>query len=398
MAAVGVVALGAGVLSVGPAATAGHAAISIQVGSQLRGAPAESMRFHAPETITVHTGDRVSFNFQGFHTATLLPTGVGGDDWLHDNAHSPSSGGYAFAQSDPDDGSGEYKDNFPKVVSPTDATCGWNDQTPCNFSGNDVMNSGAPREPGDTFTAIVNAPAGTTFWVVCLVHHHMRMRVKVVDDPASATTQATIDAARTQQVARDTDWARATHVKFSNRRTSHRTANGRRVWDAWAGVDSRYVSLYDFYPHNLTISKGDTVRWRFDHLVMEDHTVSMPVPQLFNKLHFDDAVCDPDGDQGTQPDTQPTFDEETGEPTCPEGSELELDVSHDFWGGDGNGTFKGGGDVEHSGIRGTQARAITPPAAGEDSFDVKFTEATGNRSVVYICFLHPMEGTVKVNN
>ena len=378
----------------GPAASAGHAAIEIQVGAVLNGAPAESMRFHAPDTISVHVGDRITFNFQGFHTATMLPAGIGADDWLADNTHAGA--GHGFAQADPDDGSGEYKDNFPAIVTPSDPSCGHGDQTPCNFTGDDLMNSGAPNEPGDKFTAIVNAPAGSTFWVVCLVHHNMRMRVKVVDDPASATPQSTIDAAKNAQIARDTDWARATHAKFSNRRTSHRTASGRRVWDAWVGVDSRYVSLYDFYPHNLKIDKGDTVRWRFDHLVMEDHTVSMPVPQIFNNLHFDDYMCDPDGDQGTAQDTDATFTDQ-GEPQCPEGSELEVDISHDFWGGTGNGTFKGGRDVEHSGIRGSQGRSLTPPAAGEDSFDVKFTESTGKKSITYICFLHPMEGSIKVD-
>lgn len=392
--AVGVVALAAGVLSVGPTASAGHAALEIQVGGFLNGAPAESMRFHAPETITVHSGDRITFDFQGFHTATMLPAGVGGDDWLHDNAHG--SGPYTFSKADPDDGAGEYKDNFPAIVSPTDPNCGTGDHAPCSFTGDDVLNSGAPFELGHTFTAIVNAPPGSTFWVVCLVHHHMRFRVKVVDDPASATPQTTIDQTRSQNVARDTDWALATHEKFSKKRTSHRTASGKRVWDAWAGVDSRYVSLYDFYPHKLTIRKGDTVRWRFDHLVMEDHTVSMPVPRMFNELRFDEPMCDPDGDQGTAPDTPATFDEQTGQPICPEGSEVEIDVSHEFWGGAGNGTFKGGGDVEHSGIRGTQARAITPPAAGEDSYDVKFTDRTGKRGTLYVCFLHPMEGRVRV--
>jgi plastocyanin len=398
MAAVGVATLAAGVLSVGPTATAGHAAISIQVGSILKGAPAESMRFHAPESITVHRGDRITFDFRGFHTATMLPAGVGADDWLHDNTHSPASGGYAFSQTDPDDGAGEYKDNFAAVASPTDPNCGTGDQAPCTYSGDDVLSSGAPFESGHKFTAIVDAPSGSTFWVVCLVHHHMRMRVKVVDDPASATAQTVIDQVRRQQVARDTDWARATHSKMSDRRTSHRTASGDKVWDAWAGFDSRYVSLYDFYPHNLRIGKGDTVRWRFDHLVLEDHTASLPVPKIFNRMHFDDAVCDPDGDSGTAPDTQPTFDEQTGEPTCPEGSVLEFDVSHDFWGGTGNGRYTGGRDIEHSGIRGTQARAITPPAAGEDSFDVKFTETTGKNGLLYICFLHPMEGVIKVTD
>jgi plastocyanin len=389
----GVVALAAGVLSVGPAASAGHAAITIQVGSVLRGAPAESMRFHAPDTITVHQGDRMTFDFHGFHTATLLPAGVGADDWLHDNANETGAP-FAFVHSDPDDGTGEYKDNFGFVVTPTQTTCGRGDQEACAYTGDAVLNSGAPQEPGETFTATINAEPGSTFWIVCLIHHNMRLRVKVTGDPATATTQETIDEARRAQVARDTDWARATHTKYSAKRTSHRTASGRRVWDAWAGVDSRWVSLFAFYPKRLVIQRGDTVRWRFDSLVMEDHTVSMPVPSLFGNLVFDQAMCDPDTDSGAGPDT-PAEETDQG-PVCPEGSQLEIDIGEQFWGGVGNGVLTGNRDVEHSGIRGSQAAHLVPPAAGQDSFDVKFMERTGRRPVTYICFLHPMDAEVVV--
>jgi hypothetical protein len=138
------------------------------------------------------------------------------------------------------------------------------------------------------------------------------------------------------------------------------------------------------------------VRWRFDSLVLEDHTVSMPDPQLFSRLQFDEPMCDPDGDEGPGPDTAPDSDPETGEPKCPEGSTLESDVSHEFWGGTGNHTLSGPNDVEHSGIRGVQAEKLTPPAAGIGSFDVKFAARSGNKPFRYFCFLHPMEATVAV--
>lgn len=395
-AALGVVALAAGVLSVGPSASAGHSAISIQVGAQLggRSLPAESNRFFGPETITVHQGDRITFDFRGFHTATLLPAGVGVDDWLAENA--VATGQYAFARTDPDE-AGEYKDNFPGVASPTDPSCGGAEQGACNYTGDDVLNSGAPFELPASFTVTVNSDPGTTFWVVCLIHHHMRMRFRVVDDAASVTPQTTIDQVRRAQAARDLDWAAATHAKYSDRRTSHETASGRRVWDAWAGVDNRHASLYAFYPKRLSIDRGDTVRWHFDALVHEDHTVSMPDPGIFFRLQFDQPQCDPDGDQGTQPDNPPEFDQQTGEPVCPEGSTLEFDLSHEFWGGTGNGTLSGPNDVEHSGIRGMQAERLTPPAAGIESFDVKFGARSGNRPFKYFCFLHPMQGTVAVD-
>lgn len=389
------VALGAALLAVGPVASASHATITIPVGAVLGGEnlPAESMRFLGPDTITVHQGDRITFDFRGFHTATLLPAGVGADDWLADNA-SPT-GAFGFASVDPDEGAGAFKDNFPAVAEPSQQGCGGAGQAPCQYGGDAVLNSGAPHEEGP-FTITINAEAGTSFWVVCLIHHHMRKRIRVVADAASATAQSTIDQVARDQRERDRDWAAATHTKYSDRRTSHETAAGRRVWDAWAGVDSRFVSLYAFYPKRLTISKGDLVRWRFDQLVHEDHTVSMPEPGIFFRLAFDQPVCDPDGDGGAGPDTEPNFDDQTGEPRCAEGSTLELDVSHDFWGGAGNGVLSGAADVEHSGIRGAQAEDLSPPAAGIDSFDVRFGAKSGNKPFKYFCFLHPMEGTVAV--
>lgn len=396
VAALAATALAAGLLTVGPTATASHAAISIQVGAPLggRSLPAESMRFFGPDTITVHQGDRITFDFRGFHTATMLPAGVGADDWLADNASV--NGQYGFAVTDPDDGAGAYKDNFPAVVTPSQQDCGGSGQNPCNYVGDDVVNSGVPFELPGTFTVTVNSEPGSTFWVVCLIHHNMRKRIKVVADPASATPQSAIDEARREQAARDLDWAEATHIKYSGRQTSHETAAGRRVWDAWAGVDSRFVSLFAFYPKRLNVQKGDVVRWRFDQLVHEDHTVSMPDPTIFPRLQFDQEVCDPDGDQGSQPDTEPERDD-TGQATCPEGSTLEVDISAGFWSGTGNGVLSGMNDAEHSGIRGSQAEDLTPPAAGIDSFDVRFGAKSGNKPFKYFCFLHPMEATVAVD-
>lgn len=390
-------ALTGGLLTAAPTASASHSAITIQVGAQLggRNLPGESNRFLGPETITVHQGDRITFDFRGFHTATMLPQGVGVEDWLADN--TGPTGQYGFAVTDPDDGAGEFKDNFSTVITSNQTDCGGATQNPCSYTGDDVVNSGAPFELPSTFTVAVNSEPGTSFWVVCLIHHHMRTRIRVVGDPASATPQSVIDEMRRDQVARDLDWAEATHEKYSDRRTSHQNAAGRRVWDAWAGVDNRHASLYAFYPKRLSIEKGDIVRWHFDALIHEDHTVSMPDPQIFRRLAFDEFMCDPDGDQGTGPDTAPEFDQQTGEPICPEGSVLEVDISHEFWGGAGNGVLSSQNDAEHSGIRGMQAERMSPPTAGIDSFDVRFGAKSGNKPFKYFCFLHDMDGTVAVN-
>jgi plastocyanin len=245
------------------------------------------------------------------------------------------------------------------------------------------------------FTATVNSRPGTSFWVICLYHHAMQLRVKVASNAAEATPQETIDEVRDAQIAQDTELARATHAKYGVKRSSHRTQSGRRVWDAWAGVDTGHVALYAFYPRKLVVREGDGVRWHFDHLVFEDHTASIPVPGVFG-IDFDRPWCDPDGDGGAGPDT-PAEEHENAPPSCPEGSELEIDIEDQLWGGVGNGVLAGRRDVEHSGIRGHQAADVSPPAAGDGPFDVRFRNSTGKKGIDYLCFIHGnMEGNVVV--
>ena len=378
-------------------ASASHGEITIQVGAQLgpRSLPAESMRFFGPRSLVVHQGTLINFDFRGFHTATMLPAGVGADDWLYDNAGS--GGTYGFAAPDFDDGPNEYKDNFSKVVSPTNPGCGLEGQSACSYTGAAVLNSGAPFELPGTFAVSVDAAPGSSFWVVDLVHHAMRMRIKVVADPSAATPQSTIDQLRTSQLAQDLDLAAATHKKYSSKSSARTLPSGKKVYDAWAGVDSRHVALYSFYPKTINIPKNATIRWHFGSLVHEDHTVSMPDPGIFSKLQFDESMCDPDGDGGPGPDTEAGFDPQ-GQPECPGGSVVETDISHQFWGGTGNRVLKSPNDVEHSGIRGPHAsEAMSPPAASGPTYDVKFAFNTqNNKPIKYFCFLHPMQGKINV--
>lgn len=386
-----------GLVVIGPPAAADHA-ITIQVGAQLGGRklPAESNRFFGPDTIVVLRGDTITFDFHGFHTATLLPEFVSPDDWVrgHMTPEGPE-GDWGFVKIDPDENTGDFKDNFSRIAEPTQDGCGGEGENPCEYTGPYVLNSGVPSEPGDTFTVTIDADG--EFWVICLIHgHHMRKKISVLG-PSEATSQEEIDRVTRRQLADDRDWAAATHEKYGDRQTSHKAASGRRVWDAWAGVDSRHVSLYAFYPKRLSIEKGDVVRWHFSELLHEDHTVSMPDPGIFRRLEFDRPLCDPGGDSANGQDTEPEFDPQTGEPICPEGSELEVETSDEFWGGAGDGVLSGPRDVEHSGIRGVQAELLTPPAAGVDSFDVRFEAKSGNEPFRYFCFLHPMRGKVDVD-
>ena len=354
----------------------------------------ESMRFLAP-TLKVHKGDTLTFDFPGFHTAALLPVDT---DFLA--FRSANTGGidkpFSIFISDPDDTTAEgatpakpaVKAN-PAAASPSvggvPADCGAADN-PCEYDGSEVVNSGLPQGPPPTpFTTTINANPGESFWVICLLHTHMNLRVNVVPDSEATTTQAEIDAARTSMISYDKEWAEATDAKLISKQSSHTTASGQKVYDVFAGKDNHWASLNGFYPAKTTVSKGATVRFHWSNLVYEDHTVTMPKPAAFTLFdEFFTLGCDPDGDSGTSPDTAPTSEG----PPCEDMMQLEIDTTARVFNGIGDGIFTGASDLEHSGFRGAQFR--------NDHLDVKFTKASTKKGWKYFCMLHPMNGRVVV--
>jgi plastocyanin len=162
------------------------------------------------------------------------------------------------------------------------------------------------------------------------------------------------------------------------------------VWDAWAGVENHWVTLYPMYPAHLKIKKGQNVRFHFDSLIYETHTVSLPQPKALEAVSRDFIPqCDPDGDSGAGPDTNPTSPPDQF-PACPEGSELELEAAAEITTPAGDGVYTGGNDFENSAIRGVLAGNYT-------SMTVRFTKATGSKPLKYICLIHPfMVGKITV--
>jgi plastocyanin len=381
-AAIGLLALVAALVL--PATGAGAATTyKVSVGKFLKGSPAESMRF-LPWSIDVHQGDTLHFNSQSFHTATLLPIGAGIVDWYDANAQIGSSEPYALAQPDTEDKPHTYK--FGNLaVFPTSSKCGAPDQPPCSFDGSSVLNSGAPLSGPFDFSVTVDAPVGSSFWVICLVHGpNMRMQVNVVASSDPASDPADLRAANKQAIAQDAATAAALNAKYSTRQTWHVGPGGRRVWDAWAGVDTRHLSLYAMYPHTLRIAKGATVQWHFDSLNFEQHTVSFPSDKAKKIANFTGVACDPDGDSGPLPDGPPDM---MSPPFCNDPTQVELHFDPRFVPPQGNGTFKGH-DLESSGVRGSEF--------ADANYNLKFG-ARSSTGFTYICMIHTfMRGRVVV--
>lgn len=397
-------------VSSGPQAVAQSTNLTVQVSAPLlvgencdpesgRGCrTGESMRFLAP-TLNVHKGDTITFDFAGFHTATLQPVGA---DSLGFRAANTGGVGKRFSMfvPDPDDTTAEgaasdkpaVKAN-PAVIQPSvDAVptnCGTR-EAPCVYDGTKVVNSGLPGgPPPSTFSVTINANPGESFWVECLVHTHMFLRVNVVANSAAATTQADVDAAKASLIATDQEWAETTDAKLINKQSSHTTASGQKVYDVFAGKDSHFANLNGFYPAKTTIPKGATVRFHWSNLVYEDHTVTMPAPSAFSLFEeFFVPQCDPDTDSGAGPDTPGNPEAQDPSTLCPDPAQAELDTSSRVFWGLGDGTFRGPGDIEHSGLRGAQFRS--------DFMDVKFTARSSEKGWRFFCMLHPMAGRIVV--
>jgi plastocyanin len=339
-----------------------------------------SMRFF-PRRITVHQGDSLHFTTRAFHTATLLPVGESAEEWIDDNASGTDQPFNAFVN-DPDDGAGALKQS-PDVLVSNREDCGmFGGGGDCTYDGT-FLNSGAALDsPQLDFTAVVDVAPGQSFWVVCLIHPHMRMRVDVVAAGADTTDQADIDAQRANQIAADNDWALATDRRLE-RQTSHRTASGRTVRDVFQGVDNRFASLNETYPKRLTIRRGQRVRWHFNQLVSETHSATFPpdFERWFERIETFHLVCDPDGDMGPGPDTE--VGPQDPPPFCPGGfPQVELDFEPRSAEGAGNGVVSNRGGLENSGIRGDATKRF-------ESFNVRFTRRSGRRGpFVFFCFFH----------
>lgn len=363
----------------------------VQVGAALfaapeaKGAPADGMRFYTP-ALSVRPGDTVQFTIEGFHTATLLPANVDPDAWIADNVAGIGKP-WSLIVPDPDEGEAGVKFNN-KVLFPSPLDCGRPDD-PCIYDGSSVVNSGVIN-PDDlqgpnTFSVTINADPGDVVTLLCLVHiPNMRKTLTVVDATEEAMTQEEIDAYRDRTVTRDARRAGRLHRELLAAEQDRGP-----VVDAWAGYGAGGVELLAFYPRRIVLREGQRVRWHFDKLVYEDHTVTFPVKKglrIAGQSFL--PVCDPDGDAGTTPDEPANQEAATLEEACAGGVDrVEVDVHPKFGPPAGDGMVTSPRDFESSGIRGA-------PSGLQEPYTLRFPE---EGKFTYLCLVHPfMRGKVVV--
>ena len=351
----------------------------VQVGAPLfrlaAPAPADGMKFYAPP-LKVHKGDSIRFKIRGFHTATLTPANVGVFEWLSDNAGGVNKP-WSLLSPDPDDGKGNLKFNNAAIF-PSQQNCGIG-ANPCDYSGADVVNSGAFLSRPN-FVVEVNADPGDFFWVVCLVHPRMKLKIEVVPDGEATTKQSAIDAYKDSAIKREVRRAKSLHNQLLSYDKTTRTGSGTVVHHAFAGYDGKGFSLLGFYPKRAEIRKGQTVRWHFGKLRYEDHTVTFPAEKALALAQNSGAPgCDPDGDNGAGPDNPPDTDQP---PFCNNPAELEFDIPARFANKQGDGRFKRF-DFSNSGIEGSGVHT------GRAPYTLKFTRTAAKKGFGYVCMIHP---------
>jgi plastocyanin len=371
-----------------------------------------SLRVMAPmtgkaPTVQIHKGDTI--NLVG--GATLLPVGLGPLDWRANYA-SDVDQPWGPVLTDPD---ADLTDPFPTVaplkfgpaffgISSDD--CGGDLASQCVFDGSDSDPVTGPlvggdREPYDNNMFVrIDANPGETLWATQMFgpsSFKTVLRIQVIPNGDTATTQDQIDSAKTTLRALERDTAAALDAKLRRTSTKHKLPSGVTVWDAFAGYDTQTFTLLQMYPAKLVVHKGDKVRWHFAQDDVDDHSVTFPFSYAAGNNGIGATgvvpVCDPDGDNSDGPD-EFTVDFDTFQ--CPNpGDELELDLQAVFLKKTGDGKYPGG--KEHSGIRGGNLpeTVFTPPTDGP--YDLRFTKAK-LKGYRYACAIHGgfMDGFVVV--
>ncbi|MGH2702165.1 MAG: hypothetical protein ACRDJ2_10390, partial [Actinomycetota bacterium] len=146
----------------------------------------------------------------------------------------------------------------------------------------------------------------------------------------------------------------------------------------------------------VNLDKGDKVKWHFEQLNFETHTVTLPIARGKQEGNADfQPACDPDGDGGTMPDVPPTDPQDPF--SCPAGTDPEVDRNPGAYLLRGNGKVNGYKNFESSGERGVSMPS--PPSEGLTPYTLKFAERTDpGKPFKYFCIIHRfMRGEVKVD-
>ena len=244
----------AATLAVAVTPSAAHAAtknVSAGPPGKVAGVP-EGADFNAffPSKIKVAQGDSVSFAMNGFHTVTFgkkLPPLFKADGKVS-GAKDAAGADFWFNGQD-------------RPVLNNDAGGPSGDGV---VDGKGIDNSGLPSEgdgPPPPYKATFKKPG--TYNHVCLVHPDMKGQVTVVKKGKKTPSKQSDKARVAKQVAR--------LVKTAKKLAAYKGPGGSNVR---AGNDTKEVSLFRFFPADIAVKVGESVRWTQTSGRNEIHTVT----------------------------------------------------------------------------------------------------------------------------
>ncbi len=340
--------------------------------------PGGSFRFY-PDEVTLHPGDTLNFNFP----VSILPVGTSPEQFLADNARLGDP--YHVLSADPDEGATATKLNPAFAVF---LDCGAADN-PCVYDGKkDPLNPGFFGE--GKFNVVIDAKPGDVLYALQVPWSTQALTINVVDANGTASTQEELDATAKQLKEQDKAAALALYDEYSKKHT-YTMVDGKKVWDAWAGIDQGPIAILAMFPAKMKIKKGESVQFHFD-LENEIHSATMPIKKAKKELFKMFAIaCDPDGDDDLGPDKKP---ETEAPPFCNDPSQLEVDMGNVFQKGDG--VVDKPSEYQDSGFRGPEV--AEDGFFTNDPFTVQFNTKTEDDPIKWICSFHGpfMKGEIVV--
>lgn len=202
-----------------------------------------------PSKIKVAQGDKVSFALNGFHTVTFgkkvpsLFTVAGKVSGAKDAA------GADFWFNGADRAVFNNAAGFPSGDGVID--------------GKSLDNSGAPLGEGPPKPWKATFKKTGTFGYVCVVHPDMKGQVTVVKKGKRTPSRQSDKARVAKQVAK--------LVKTAKKLAAFDGPGGNNVR---AGNDTKQVSMFKFFPEDVTVKVGETVKWTQTSGRNEIHTVT----------------------------------------------------------------------------------------------------------------------------
>jgi len=235
----------------------GTATWRVQVGGMSHEELIDAMAFF-PGEITINAGDRIFYEFLGFHTVTF-PGDQGAPPLIVPEAQALGTPA-AVALEDT-----RY------VVNPA---AGFPSGPPVH-DGATYVNSGIPDPTAPPFVVEFTAPG--TFEYLCLVHPVEMKATVVVQEQGAARPhdQAYYDQQAAEQLEAILEQGRALIEQYSQASQATPAAEGGTTWEVAAGVGEEQAQVLRFLPDRLEIKTGDTVRWT-NRGGTEPHTVTFP--------------------------------------------------------------------------------------------------------------------------